>query len=88
MRQAPPDAVGRKVVLLPADGKCSVVELGREQTNDAGEAFTTWAPDASSLIVRYDTSGETWQFDVASASGTKVAWPDLGGGIGWQRVAP
>jgi hypothetical protein len=82
------DGAGSKIVLLPADRTGTPIELGREQPNDAGEAVTTWAPDASALIVRFAGSGETWKFEVASRSGGKLTWPGLGGGIGWQRAAP
>lgn len=82
------DAVGYKVVLLPANGKGKPVALGPQQQGDEGEAVTTWAPDARALIVTYSKTGETWMFDVASGSGKQVDWPDLGGAVSWQRVTP
>ena len=82
------DAVGSKAVLYPADGKGTSIELGPQQVGDVGEAYSIWAPDSTALIVRYDKTGEAWLFDIASATGAKVDWPDLDGGIGWQRVAP
>jgi len=82
------DVVGYKVVLVPANGKGKVVELGPEQQQDNGETVTTWAPDATSLIFTCSNTGETWKSDVATASTARVTWPGLGGGIGWQRVEP
>jgi Tol biopolymer transport system component len=82
------DVVGSKIVLLPADGEGRPVELGPQHKGDVGEASVNWAPDASALIATYPQTGESWMFDVATASGGKVDWPGLGDRVSWQRVAP
>ncbi len=81
------DSVGSRIVVFPADGKGQPVELGPEHMG-FDEVSATWAPDASALLVTYVETGETWLYDVASASGAKVDWPDITDHTSWQRVAP
>jgi dipeptidyl aminopeptidase/acylaminoacyl peptidase len=75
-----------QLALVAADGSGQPLLVGPVLSSSDADITPLFAPDGRSLFVAYD-DGSVWQFSVPEGLGERVSWPNIGGGVSWQRVA-
>jgi Tol biopolymer transport system component len=78
-----------RLTILPVDGRGPVVTLGEPHPEGTNGAMTTFSPDGTKVLATYQDDGKTWQFDLVTGQGERLAWLIPTGYVAsWQRLAP